>query len=115
MDYKNKIIYWSPRILSLGFVLFLSLFSLDALSGGSSWQNILGLLIHLLPSFALLAIVIIAWKYDLFGAAAFFVFAIYYVFAVGFDRHWSWYVSISAPAIIVGILFVLSWLQKRKS
>ncbi len=114
MNYKTKIIYWSPRILSLGFVLFLSLFSLDALSEGSGWQNILGLLVHLLPSFVLLALVIIAWKYDLFGAAAFFAFAIYYVFAVGLDRHWSWYASISAPAVIVGTLFVLSWLQKRR-
>jgi len=110
-----NIIHWLPRILSIAFVLFLSLFALDVFGEYSGWQAFLGFLIHLLPSFVLLAVILIAWKYNLVGAIAFFGSAVFYVFMVGFDRPWSWYVGISGPAAVVGILFLLSYLQKRKN
>jgi len=110
-----KIIRWLPRILSIAFVLFLSLFALDVFGEYSGWQAVLGFLIHLLPSFVLLAVILIAWKYDLVGAIAFLASAAFYVFMVGLDRPWSWYAGISGPAAVVGILFLLSWLQKRKN
>jgi len=110
-----KIIRWLPRILSIAFVLFLSLFALDVFGEYSGWQAVLGFLIHLLPSFVLLAVILIAWKYDLVGAIAFLASAAFYVFMVGLDRPWSWYAGISGPAAVVGILFLLSYLQKRKN
>ncbi len=112
---NTKIAYWLPRILSIAFVLFLSVFALDVFGEYSGWQAILGFLVHLLPSFVLLAVVLISWKHDLVGAVAFLGFAAFYVFTVGFDRHWSWYAGISAPAAIVGVLFLFSWFQKRKN
>ena len=110
----DKSLYWAPRILSLLFIVFLSLFALDVFSEYQGLSVLLPLLIHLLPSLVLLAIVIIAWKYDLVGAISFLAAAIYYIWMVGLDRHWSWYASISGPAVIVGVLFFLSWLRKRK-
>lgn len=110
----TKIIYWLPRILSIGFILFLSLFALDVFSEYSGWDVVLPLLIHLIPSFVLLVVTLISWKYDLVGVVVFWGFAVFYVFAVGFDRPWSWYVGISGPALIVGLFFLLSWLQKRR-
>jgi hypothetical protein len=108
-----KIIYWLPRILSIGFIIFLSLFSFDVFSEYSGWDAVLPFLIHLIPSFVLLGIALISWKYDLIGAIVFLGFAIFYVFMAGFDRHWSWYVGISCPSAIIGILFFLSWLKKK--
>jgi hypothetical protein len=113
MLFNNKVIYWSPRILSICFILFLSLFALDVFNEYSGWKIIPALLIHLLPSLVLLALVIIAWKYDLVGMAVFFIAAISYVLAVGFHHHWSWYASISGPAVVIGVLFLLSWRQKK--
>jgi len=112
---STRIIYWLPRILSVAFVLFLSLFALDVFGEYSGWQAVLGFFIHLLPSLVLLAVALISWKYDLVGAVAFLGFAVFYVFMAGFDRPWSWYAGISGPATIVGILFLLSWLQKRNN
>lgn len=110
---SKKIIHWLPRIFSIAFVLFLSLFALDVFPEYSGWQAVLGFLAHLLPSFVLLAVILIAWKYDLVGAIAFLSSAVLYVFMAGFDRPWSWYALISGPAVIVGILFLLSWRQKK--
>jgi hypothetical protein len=110
-----KIIYWLPRILSIGFILFLSLFSLDVFSEYSGWNVVLPLLIHLIPSFVLSGVAIIFWKYDLVGTVVFLGFAIFYIFMVGLNRPWSWYAAISGPATIVGILFFINWwLQRRR-
>lgn len=84
-----RIFYWLPRILSIAFVLFLSLFALDVFSEYSGWNIMLPLFMHLIPSFILLGVAIISWKYDLVGAVIFFGFAVFYVFAAGFDRPWQ--------------------------
>jgi predicted neutral ceramidase superfamily lipid hydrolase len=110
-----KIIYWLPRVLSIGFVLFLSLFSFDVFSEYSGLSVVLPLLIHLVPSFVLLAAVLISWKHDLVGVTVFLGFAVFYVFMVGLNRPWSWYAGISGPAVALGILFLLSWARKRKT
>ena len=110
---KNKFLYWSPRILSLLFVTFLSLFALDVFSGYQGLAVLPTLLMHLLMPIALLIAIIVAWKLELVGAITFFCFAFYYIVLVGFNRDWSWYATIFGPAIIVGVLFLLSWLKKR--
>lgn len=113
MTLTEKIFYWLPRLLSICFVLFLSVFALDVFSEYSGIQVILPLLIHLIPSLVLLGAVLLAWRYELVGAIMFLGFATLYLWDVGFDRPWSWYASIVAPAAIVGLLFLVSWVQKR--
>jgi len=109
-----KIIHWLPRVLSIGFVIFLSLFSLDVFSEYSGWDVVLPLLVHLIPSFVLLAVVLIAWKHDLAGAIVFFSFAVLYAFMVGSGRSWSWYAGISGTSLVIGFLFLLSWFGKKR-
>ncbi|MFH1161824.1 MAG: hypothetical protein V1696_00915 [Candidatus Jorgensenbacteria bacterium] len=111
----HKFLHWAPRILSILFVAFLSLFALDTFDTYSGWAAVLPLLMHLIPSFVLLVVIIIAWKYDLVGAILFLVFAALYVGMAGLDRPWSWYLLISGPAALVGIFFLLNWFYKRKN
>lgn len=115
MQKFSKIIYFLPRILSIIFILFLSIFSFDVFGENIGFfQAILAFFIHSLPSIFLILITIIAWKFDLVGAITFFSAGILYILLVGFNRPWSWYAFISGPAFFVGILFFLSWLQRRK-
>lgn len=109
---ENRVLYWLPRVLSLFFVIFLSLFALDVFNEYQGLAVIVPLLIHLSPSFILLLVVIPAWKYDLIGAVAFISFAFLYMYDVGFNRPWSWYAGIVVPSFSVGILYLLSWLNK---
>lgn len=112
----KKFLYYSPRVLSVLFVLFLSLFSLDVFNEYSGWGVLLPLLIHLLIPILLLLAVIIAWKYDLFGALAFFVFIGLFFYEAGFGRDWTVYLAIILPASIIGILFLINYFNwgKRK-
>ena len=112
---KTNIIYWSPRILSSLFIGLLSLFSLDVFAEYSGWQAVVPLLIHLIPSFILLLATIFAWKHELIGVILFFAFALLYLATVGLGHPLSWYLVIPGPAIVVSLLFLLSWLQKKKT
>ena len=114
MTTGEKFVFWAPRILAIAFVLFLSLFALDVFSEYEGWDTLVPLLIHLVPSAILLAVVVLAWRYEWVGALAFFGFAVLYVVDQGFDRPWSWYVAIPGPSAIVGILFLMSWFQRRR-
>lgn len=111
----STFIHWAPRILSLAFVGFLSLFALDVFTSPFEWTMLLGFVIHLLPSFALLAIVLVAWRYPVVGAVAFVGFALGYIWLAGLGRPWSWYAGISGPSLIVGILYLLDWLRRKKN
>ena len=111
---SNKFLYWSPRILSVLFIIFLSIFALDVFGEYHGLALFQALFVHLLIPLILLLAVVLAWKWELIGAIVFIIFAIGYVLTMGFNRPWSWYVLVSGPSVIIGILFLLNWIQKIK-
>ena len=49
----NKFIYWAPRILSIIFILFLAMFSLDVITPDASFGEIIvGLFMHNIPVYS---------------------------------------------------------------
>ncbi len=122
-------IYWTPRILSIIFILFISLFALDVFDGQYGfWGTALALFMHLIPSFILLIAVLFAWRYELVGAIIFTLFGLGYITQLtitiimnaGQPESLPWYVAIvwslqiAGPAILTGVLFFLNWKQKKK-
>ena len=72
MGTSVKIFHWVPRILCILAILLISMFALDSFSPERTfWQNLGAFLIHLIPSFALIALLIVAWKWELPGGIAF--------------------------------------------
>lgn len=109
----KKVLYWSPRVLGIAFALFLSLFALDVLGEGGGFLNTLvGLLIHLVPTALVVLVLMLAWQKEWIGAALFFGLAIYYGIMTGFNEHWSAYLLISGPMVIIGTLFLVGWLKR---
>lgn len=123
MDYKPiKLIYWTPRILSIIFVLFLFLMSLDVFEEGLNfWQTCLALLIHNIPTFILLIITVISWKKEIVGAISYIVVGLLYIVfvaknisATGFEWYYlAWIIQIAGIAFLIGILFWLGWNKKK--
>ncbi|HSN75409.1 MAG TPA: hypothetical protein VL334_10045 [Anaerolineae bacterium] len=79
-----KVIHWAPRIAAILIILFISLFSLDVFSMDAPPLELLGgFLIHNIPSIAMLALLIVAWKRPAVGFVAFLVagalFAFFFV------------------------------------
>jgi len=93
----KDILFWLPRILAILFIIFISLFALDVL-GEPDW--FLALSIHLIPSFILIIVTIVAWKKELVGGLIFAILGLSFI--LYFHN-----VVISAPIFITGILFML--------
>ena len=119
----GKFIYWTPRILSIIFILFLAMFSLDIFGNGYTlWQTIAGLFMHNIPVFILTILLIISWKHEIVGAVAFILAGLLYIAFIlmnaiktGFEWYYlAWFVQISGPAFFIGILFYLNWRTKRR-
>lgn len=115
----NPVIYWTPRILSILFVVFLSLFSLDVISPElSTGQIIKGMFMHNIPTLILLIVVIISWKHEIVGGIAFILAGFSYIaLLLNSGVPWylglSWSLIISGPAFLIGFLFLVNWRKKR--
>ena len=115
----NRFVYWAPRVLSILFLLFLAMFSLDIFDAGYDfWGTVLGLFMHNIPVLILLIVLIISWKYEIVGGIVFILAGLLYI-AITINRvEWyialAWSLNIAGPAFLIGILFLLNWRQKRK-
>ena len=104
-------IFWAPRVLTIIFILFLLLMSLDVYSLGMTfWEVILGLFMHNIPMILLTIILIISWKHELVGAISFTLFAVSYMILYSSRM----YIIIAIPAFAIGVLFFADWYVKRK-
>ena len=75
----SKSLYWTPRILSIIFILSLLLLSLDVFAEGLSfWETALGLFMHNIPALVLLIALLISWKYEIVGGIVFILAGIFY-------------------------------------
>jgi len=110
-------LFWTPRILGILFILFVSLFALDVFEEGLGfWGTLLALLIHLLPSIAMTIALVIGWRWEWVGALGFFSFAVWYItFAVSRDgmEVIAYTLMVGIP-LVIGILFLVGWVKRGK-
>ena len=72
--------FWLPRLLSILFAAFISLFALDVFSESHGlWQTLLALAIHLIPTAFVIVVIVIAWQWEWIGALLFFGAGSYYM------------------------------------
>ena len=125
MKPKYKILYWSPRVICILSILFISLFALDAFEPDLSiWQQIGGFLIHMIPSFILLAALLITWKWELTGGIIFIILGLLvssFLYTHNYIMNQSVWLSLGIvlmmgfPLVLSGILFVLNHKNRKKS
>ena len=102
-----RVLLWTPRVLGILLSVFLAMFALDAFSEGKTFiQALPDFAIHLVPAIVLLAIVAASWRWEWVGGLTFVALAVGYVAMV---RRLDWILVISAPLLVTGALFLLSW------
>jgi hypothetical protein len=99
------------------------MFSLDVFDPGLSvGQQITGFLMHNIPSFILIILLIVAWKWEYVGGLIFIILGIIMsvpVFMLNYRMNHSVPMSlfvilmITIPFAIVGFLFLLSYNKKK--
>jgi hypothetical protein len=106
----KTILLWSARILTILYILFISLFALDIFSMGlTGWDVAVGLFMHLLPSIMFILALIIAWRSELVGGIAFLLLGGWFAWRWGETGGW-----LSAPLFVIAALFLLFWLVYRR-
>jgi hypothetical protein len=118
----NKYVYWTPRILSIILIIFLTIFSFDVISPDlSPWQIALGMFMHNIPVFILIIILVIAWKKEIVGAVAFFIAGTAYVIFNLVGNADPWYIKIAVclpigvPAFLISSLFMVNWIHRKNN
>jgi len=111
----RKLLFWSPRVLTLLFAGFLSLFALDVFEEGRDfWETALALFMHLIPTWIVLIVLALSWRWEWIGAVLFVALAMAYAyFAVG-RGHPEWIAIISGPLLLIAGLFLLNWLNRKQ-
>jgi hypothetical protein len=107
--------FWAPRLLTIVFALFLSVFALDVFEGDKdAGRLILELGLHLIPTFAILAVLALAWRWELVGTAAFAGLSVAYIVSTGGRFALQAYLVISGSLLLLALLFLNSWLRGRR-
>ena len=113
-------LYWAPRVLSILFIAFLSMFALDVFGEAHGfWQTLLALTIHLIPSIILIFALILAWRWEWVGALLYAVAGTLYVLwvlglAIRPTVKLNWIACIAGPAFVVAALFLVNWLKRAE-
>ena len=114
---STRLLYWVPRVLSILFITFVSMFALDEIGGHDFWQTLLGVAVHLIPSFFLVFALILAWRWEWIGAVLYAAAGTLYV-AWALRRpippalKLNWILAIAGPAFVVSALFLISWWKR---
>lgn len=110
----KQILFWTPRIAGILFVLFISIFALDIFSMELGfWGTIVGLFMHLIPSMLLAIAVALAWRWEWTGAVMFIGWAVWYIGTMrGFE--WFVYVMIAGIPALIGFLFLAGWIWRKQ-
>ena len=123
MKNMQTIFYWLPRIICILAILFISMFAADAFEPGLTiWQQLGAFFMHLIPSFILLGILILAWYKEFLGGIIFIIIGLVltpFIFNHNYKMNESVWMSlgiiltITFPFILVGILFIVSRKLKK--
>jgi len=102
--------YWTPRVLGICMAGFLGIFAADVFGKGYTfWETIAALLIHLVPTYIVLAALAVAWRWEPAGALLFIGLGAFYIVWAWGRFPWVAYLAISGPLFVTGALFLLSW------
>ena len=111
------VLFWAPRILTILFALFLSVFALDVFAETKGFlETLTALVLHLVPTFFVVVLLVFVWRRELIGVIAFAGLAVAYVVVMwGRGFPWVTYVMISGALLLISVLFLLSWRQRLRA
>jgi thiol:disulfide interchange protein len=105
---------WIARILMVAFILFLTMFSLDVFSmEGTLLEKLGGFVMHSIPSFILVAVLLVSWRSPVLSGL------LALAFAPTFALRWrlrgiAELAMLVLPLVVVGVLFVAAHFVTRK-
>jgi len=119
---SGRFLFWAPRVLAILFILFLAVFSFDVFEGGFSLLALGGFFIHSLPSIVMAVALFFLWNRDKAAGVVFLIF--WFLFIIFFSGLRGIFFGeggvesaaliVSAPILVVGILFLVNWYKNKR-
>lgn len=102
----RNVLHWAPRVLGALYAVFISLFALDVWGTGAGFvDELAAFLVHLLPTYFILAALVVAWRNPWAGGILFIALAT--AFGLIFGRQeTSTLLLLALPPTITGLLFM---------
>jgi len=114
MSRLRSVLHWTPRVLGILFVAFVSIFALDIFDEQLGfWGTFVGLFMHLIPSFVLIAVLWVGWRRPLVAGVAFLLLAAFYCYSFSSRGGFLFLLPIAGPAILIGLLFLAEYTLER--
>jgi hypothetical protein len=106
----KRVLFWTPRILTMLFILLLSLLSLDVVGVGYSFgETLIAFLMHMIPTFIVAIALALAWRRAWLGAM---LFGLLTALALVFFGIESWIIALIL--LVIALLFGGDWLYGRR-
>lgn len=110
---NRNLLQWTPRLLGVIYAAFISLFAFDVWGmGGNFWDELAGFLVHLLPTYLIVAALIIAWRRPWAGGVLFLVLATAFGLLFGWQEVATLLLMALTPTVI-GLLFMADGCLER--
>ncbi len=107
LNYK-KVITWTPRILAIIYIIFITIFAFNEPVIDLPW------FINLMPTTIFIVILSLTWKKPLSSAIIFLILGFGFTLIFKTYSNWLIFLLVSLPLILIGILFLLEKLFIRK-
>jgi hypothetical protein len=110
---QSSFFRWLPRILALCYAIFLSLFATDVFDEKLGfWPTAADLGMHLIPTFIVLIVLVLAWRREWIGASLYAALAVFYS-CWALPKHPLWAELIAGPLLLIAVVYLLAWLGRR--
>lgn len=103
----KKALYWTPRVLGILYAAFISIFALDVFGEYRGWELAVALFMHLVPTYVVVAALLVAWKWERIGGVIFVLLGVFYIWAFWGKADLIAYAIISGPVFLIGGLFLV--------
>jgi len=99
---------WIPRILTILFIIFIFIFALDSFGTEDPWYlEVVGFLIHLIPTYILIAVLAIFWKKPFYCGLSYILVAVAFTLFFNTYRNLYSFLLISFLPTFIGLLFII--------
>jgi len=106
LELKKNRLCWAARIVTILYIIFISLFAFDVFEEGTGiWMTLFRFIIHLIPSIILAAVLFVAWRCERFGGALFLIVSIIFTLFFRTYKETLSFFLVSVPPLVSGIMF----------
>jgi hypothetical protein len=102
----TTVILWTPRVLAMALALFLAMFAMDVyLEGNDFWKTTEAFVLHLIPAFCVIAILVIGWRRDGLSSIGFLILSIAYFIAFSGWKNFPSALILVLPPLGISLAF----------